>query len=420
MGQRTAATILHVDLDSFYAAVEQRTNPALRGKPVMVGGGVVLAATYEARRFGVRSGMPIGKAKRLCPEAIVVSGQFSDYGAASKEVFEVCRRFTPFIEQISIDEAFLDVGGARRLLGEPSEIARGIRKAVLDDTQLVVSIGVARTKFLAKVGSRVAKPDGLVVVEPADELRFLHALSVDYIWGVGPVMHDRLAEMGIHSIADLAAVPARTLAARLGGGVGHHLHALAWNRDPRGVITRRRAGSVGAQSTFGRDVRDPDIYRRVLQRLGDRVGSRLRAKDRAGRTVTLRVRFADFRTVTRSRTLSSPTNSTAALVRVALHLLSNAVADPTKEGLRLLGISVSNLAKAPPLQLELPLDGLEDDPLIRPGSQEDLTSRLLDGAVDDVRDRYGKELVGRASVMLSGRRDGLVPVAFSDLIATDE
>ena len=311
--------MLHADLDAFYASVEQLRRPELRGKPIAVGGGVVLAASYEARAFGVRSAMPLGRARRLCPNLIVVHGSYGEYAELSDQVFDICRRYMPLVEQISIDEAFLDVAGARRLFGAADDIAPRLRADVKRETGLIVSVGAARTKFLAKIASRVAKPDGLVIVPPDDELDFLHALPVGLIWGVGPVTERRLAELGVATVAELAAVGERALRARLGNAAGRYLHALAWNRDPRPVVTRRSARSVGAQSAFGRDRHDSELRRRVLARLADRVGSRLRKKGRAGRTIGVRVRFADLQAVTRATTLAAPVSSTEAIFQVAEH-----------------------------------------------------------------------------------------------------
>ena len=402
------ATILHVDLDAFYASVELLRDPSLRGKPMAVGGGVVLSATYEARRFGVRSGMRLKEARSLCPNLIVVRGAFSDYVRHSREVMAIFRRFTPAVEPISIDEAFLDVAGSVHLFGPPAAIGDHIRRAILHETGLPASVGVASTKFLAKVGSRVAKPDGMIVVRPGAEIAFLHPLDVDLLWGVGPVTGHRLARYGIRTVGDLAAVPAASLSTWLGKGMGAHLHALAWNRDPRPVRPGRRAGWVGAQSTFGRDVTDPEERRRVLLRLAERVGSRLRAKGRAGRTVTSRVRFADFETITRQMSLPGPTAATSSLFRVACRLTEQAVAHAGHgRGLRLLGISVSRLVRTPIQQMELPLEGGDlDDPVVRPGSPAALAHRALDAAADDARERFGRDAVHRAALldMHTGKR----------------
>jgi DNA polymerase-4 len=414
MGAIGSASILHVDLDAFYASVEQLRRPELRGKPVAVGGGVVLAASYEAREFGVRAAMPLGRARELCPRLIVVDGHYGDYADLSDRVFEICRRFTPLVEQISIDEAFLDVSGAGRLFGPSDQIASRVRTEVKADTGLVVSVGVARTKFLAKVASRVAKPDGRVVVEPARELEFLHALPVGHIWGVGPVTERKLAAMGIYTIGELAAREPRDLRARIGSGAGRHLHALAWNRDPRPVVTRRSARSVGAQSAFGRDRRDPEVRRRVLARLSDRVGSRLRKKGRAGRTIGVRVRFADLEAVTRATTLAAPVSSTDAIFQISEHLVDNAIGSAGHgREVNLLGVRITGLCVDRHVQLELPLSGFERIDSLRAGSAMGVSQDRLDSAVDDLRHRFGKESVGRASALLGrGRR---VPDEFGDL-----
>jgi DNA polymerase IV len=413
MGAYRGAGIMHVDLDAFYASVEQRDHPHLRGKPIAVGGGVVLAASYEARRFGVRSGMPGGQARKLCPGLINVRGHMDRYVEASREVFDVCRTFTPFVEPISIDEAFLDVTGAVPHFGPPVQIGTALRAAIRAATDLPASVGIATTKFFAKVLSRTAKPDGLVVVERSDEIEFLHMLDVAAIWGVGPVQQRRLAGYGIRTVGDLAAVPLPALEGMLGKGSARHLHALAWNRDPRRVSPGGRAGSVGGQSTFGRDSRDPGEHRKVLLRLAERVGRRLRAKGRTGRTVTLRVRFADFVTITRSRTLPATIDSTEALYRIACDLLDEVMASPVPEGrgLRLLGIAISQLDGEGPIQPELPLLFTDDDPsaLTRAGSGDDLARRRLDEAVDGLRNRYGKEAVRRAILLRDREHRFVIP-----------
>jgi DNA polymerase-4 len=404
-----AADILHVDLDAFYATVEGLKRPELRGTPFVVGGGVVLSASYEARAFGVTSGMSTGAARRLCPRLVVVSGGFSSYGEISDGVFEICRRFTPFVEQVSIDEAFLDVAGAHHLFGSSARISRDLREAVRRETGLTLSVGAARTKFLAKVASQVAKPDGVVVVQPAEELRFLHGLPTRYLWGVGPVTQDKLATMGLHTIGDVAATAPRVLAMRLGRGTGYHLHALAWNRDPRVLRLSHRAKSVGSQSAFARDERDPATHRRVLATIADRVGRRLRAKSRAGRTITLRIRFADFTAITRSATLRAPVSSSGALYAVACELLGKGMRESAGRGVGLLGISVSGLHVAPHVQLELPFPEPAAEDVTRAGSVRDGLRTALDRNVDELREKFGTGAVTPASVLLDPRRgrDGL-------------
>ncbi len=406
------ADILHVDLDAFYATVEGLRRPELQGTPFVVGGGVVLSASYEARAFGVRSGMPTGKARQLCPRLVVVSAGRSDpegfasYGEISDGVFEICRRFTPFVEQVSIDEAFLDVAGAHHLFGSTGVIAHDLRETVRGETGLVLSVGAARTKYLAKVASQVAKPDGVVVVEPDHELRFLHRLPVKYLWGAGPVMQAKLAEIGLHTIGELAASSVDSLEGRLGRGTARHLHALAWNRDPRVLQLNHRAKSVGSQSAFGGDVKDPAVHRRILANIADRVGARLRAKHRSGRTITLRVRFADFQSITRSTTLRAPVASSGALYSVACELLVRAMEVADGRGVGLLGISVSGIQVDPHLQLELPL-AFEDAAAAavqRAGSLRDLERTDLDSNIDEVRTKFGKDSIVNASVLLDPRR----------------
>jgi DNA polymerase IV len=403
-GAERTASILHADLDSFYASVALLSRPELRGKPVIVGSGVVLSATYEAKRCGVVSGSATPAALRLCPHAIVVDGDFREYSRLSDEVFAVMARFTPNVEPISIDEAFLDVAGVRRILGSPVEIATRLRAEVLAETGLVVSVGVARTKFLAKVASRASKPDGLLVVEPDEELDFLHPLPVEAVWGIGPATAEKLNLRGVRTVGELARVPDASLRAWLGPHGARQLRALAWNTDPRKVTPTRRARSVGAQSTFGRDVRDPETYRVVLGKLADRVATRLRAKDRAGRTITVRIRFADWTTITRARTLGAPTDATAAIFHVAEELLMTELerpedpGEPARPGLRLLGISLSQLGPPLPYQMELPL-GTGRGGWARPGSVVDSRARRLDQALDRARTRFGRHFVSTAAAM---------------------
>ena len=393
------ATILHADLDAFYASVALLERPGLVGKPVAVGGGVVLSCTYEARAFGVEGGMPVRRARELCPMLIVVSGEFAAYTRYSDEVFDVFRDFTPLVEPVSIDEAFIDVSGATHLFGSPATIAEALRERVRSETGLPLSVGVARTKHLAKVASRVAKPDGLIVVEADEELAFLHALSVDHLWGVGPVTVEKLAEKGIHTVGDLAATPYRTIAKWIGAGAGGHLHALAWNQDPRMVEMVHRARSVGAQSAFARDSHDRQRWRTVLMGLAHRVGSRLRAKGRAGRTITLRVRYGDYTSATRAHSMLTPTASTSVLHRAACNLLDRLMGGEER-GLSLLGISVAKLQPPAPLQLGLPMFPDDD----AGGSELELELQELDRRVDELRDRFGRESVGSAAVLLDPRR----------------
>jgi DNA polymerase-4 len=295
----TTATILHADLDAFYASVEQVLDPSLRGKPIAVGGGVVLAASYEAKAFGVRGGMPGRQARELCPQLTFVSGHFSHYQRLGDAAINLVNDFTPLVERISIDEAFADVTGCTHLFGPPAEIARAIRRRVQAELGLPISIGVARTKHLAKIASQVAKPNGLVVVDPDTELEFLHHLPVGLMWGVGPVTKARLAEIGVLTIGQLAKTRGWSLERLLGPAAGEKLAALAWNRDPREIHTHRRTRSAGAQSAIGRKPAEERVVRPILRHLADRIGTRLRAKSRLGRTVTVRVRFANMDSATR-------------------------------------------------------------------------------------------------------------------------
>lgn len=412
----TEATILHADLDAFYASVEQLLHPSLRGKPIAVGGGVVLAASYEAKAFGVRGGMPGRRARELCPQLIFVGGHFKDYQRLGDAAIKVLDDFTPLVERISIDEAFADVAGCTHLFGPPAEIAAAIRRRVRAELGLPISVGVARTKHLAKIASQVAKPDGLVVVDPAAELAFLHDLPVELMWGVGPVTTAKLAEMGVLTIGQLAKTPGRSLEQLLGPAAGEKLSALAWNRDPREIKTQHKARSAGAQSAMGRKPAQERFFRPALRHLADRVCSRLRAKSRPGRTVTVRVRFADLRSVTRSITLDAPISATAILAEIAEELVRAVLADhPREKTISLLAISVSHLETHDGLQLELPL-GLEDEKR-RPGTNQGTARWVADRAIDRIRDRFGWEAVGYGSVALEISRS--VPDEFRELAEKD-
>lgn len=405
-------TILHADLDAFYASVEQLLDPALRGKPIAVGGGVVLAASYEARAFGVRGGMPGRRARELCPGLIFVGGHFADYQRLGDAAIKVLDDFTPLVERISIDEAFADVAGCTHLFGPPAEIAATVRQRVRAELGLPISIGVARTKHLAKIASQVAKPDGLVVVDPDTELAFLHDLPAGLMWGVGPATRARLAEIGIETIGQLAKTHGGALRRLLGPAAGEKLASLAWNRDPRKLETHRRSHSAGAQSALGRRPAEARIFGPVLLHLADRVASRLRAKSRPGRTVTVRVRFADLRAVTRSLTLDQPISATAMLAEIAGELVRGVLAaNPREKTISLLAISVSQLEESAELQLELPL-GLADEKQ-RPGSRQGLARFGADRAIDKIRQRFGREAVGYGAVALEARRS--VPDAFREL-----
>ncbi len=398
MESRGTATILHLDLDAFYASVEQRDRPELRGRPVAVGGGVVLAASYEARRHGVRSGMGGRQARELCPGLIFVAGRMASYVEASDAVFDLCRRYTPLVEPISIDEAFLDVAGSERLFGPAAAMAAALRAQVKAEVGLIASVGAATTKFLAKVGSRVAKPDGLVVVDAGTEIDVLHHLGVEYLWGVGPVTQEKLAAYGIIGIGQLAELGPDRLAALLGPSWGRHLHALAWNRDPRGVVLHRRAKSLGSQSAIGGPVTEPERWRRSLLRLAERVGGRLRKSDLSAYSVTVRARFADYTTASRRRTFAAPVCATAALYKAAVELLDRLVAEDPRaaEGLTLVGITTSKLVAGAAVQMELPIGAGGDEQLT--GSELEVRGRALDAAVDELRQRMGRDAVRRASL----------------------
>jgi DNA polymerase-4 len=385
------ATILHADLDSFYASVEQRDEPRLRGRPVIVGAGVVLAASYEAKAFGVRTAMGGRAARRLCPHAVVVSPRMSAYSDASKAVYRVFEDTSPFVEGLSIDEAFLDVRGMRRLAGSPVEIAVRLRREVRRRVGLPITVGIARTKFLAKVASGVAKPDGLLFVPPERELSFLHALPVERLWGVGDVTAARLHELGIATVGQVAEMSEGALVSILGRATGRQLHALSHNRDPRRVMPRRRRRSIGAQCALGRRRRSSADVDAVLLGLVDRVTRRMRAAHRIGRTVTLRLRFDDFTRATRSFTLNEATAETQAIFDTARGLLAAEAKLIERRGLTLVGVAVSNLADDTPVQLPLPL--------------ERRCELELDVAIDEIRTRFGLDSIKRA--VLLGRESGL-------------
>ncbi len=403
-----SATILHADLDAFYASVEQRDDPRLRGRPVIVGGGVVLAASYEAKAFGVRTAMAAGQALRLCPRAVVVPPRIDAYVEASRATFAVFDDTTPLVEGLSIDEAFLDVGGLRRSTGPPEAIAAALRTAVRDRVGLAITVGVARTKFLAKVASAVAKPDGLLVVAPDAELDFLHPLAVERLWGVGRVTAEKLRSRGITTVGEVAALPEAVLVAMLGQASGRHLHALAQNRDPRPVQTGRRRRSIGAQHALGRSRaltgHAPEAVDAVLVGLVDRVTRRLRAAARAGRTVVLRLRFDDFSRVTRSHTLPRPTDRTAEILATARSLLGGTAPLIRARGLTLVGIAVANLDDDGARQLVLPLGGGH-----RAAGAAARGPEALDAALDAVRSRFGSTAVSRA-VLLGRGDDRTVPL----------
>jgi DNA polymerase IV len=375
-------SILHADLDSFYASVEQRDDPSLRGRPVIVGPGVVLAASYEAKACGVYSGMGASRARRLCPQAAVVPCRFEAYTEASKEVFRIFEDTAPTVEALSIDEAFLDVRGMEHFAGTPEEIAVRLRRRVREEVGLPITVGVAPTKFLAKVASAVGKPDGLLVVPRGGELEFLHPLPVERLWGVGEATAERLHDAGLRTVADVARVSERSLADLLGRAAGRHLHALARGRDPRRVEVRKRRRSIGAQHALGRRSRTPEAVDAALVGLVDRVTGRLRKAERVARTVVLRLRFDDFKRATRSHTLAEATDRTPAVLATARALLHAAAPIIEERGITLVGVALSNLEDAGSGQLAL----------------DDRTA-ALDSTLDDLRERFGTEAITRAVLL---------------------
>jgi DNA polymerase IV len=381
-------TILHADLDAFYASVEQRDDPALRGRPVIVGGGVVLAASYEAKRCGVRTAMGGARARALCPGATVVAPRMSAYSEASKAVFAVFERTSPLVEALSIDEAFLDVRGLERISGTPREIAIQLRRAVREEVGLAITVGLASTKFLAKVASGVAKPDGLLVVPVGSELSFLHPLPVERLWGVGKVTAARLHSEGLRTVAQVAALEQNQLMEMLGRAAGRQLHALAHNRDPRRVRARPRRRSIGAQRALGRRARAPGELDAALITLVERVARRLRAARRACRTVVLRLRFDDFTRATRSHTIAEATSRTATLLKVARGLLAASGALIARRGLTLIGVALTNLCDQSAIQLALPFD----------------RTAALDSTLDQLRERFGSGAIARGALV--GRDEG--------------
>jgi DNA polymerase-4 len=385
------ATILHADLDAFYASVEQRDNPRLRGRPVIVGAGVVLAASYEAKACGVRTAMGGRQARQLCPQAIVVEPRMSAYSAASKAVFEVFEDTTPLVEGLSIDEAFLDVGGLHKISGTPVEIAIRLRAAVRERVGLPITVGVARTKFLAKVASGVAKPDGLLVVPPDGELAFLHPLPVERLWGVGPVTAGKLRERGIRTVGKVAGLGEAALVSMLGIAAGRHLDALAHNRDPRPVQVGRRRRSIGSQHALGRSRHTAADLDAVAAGLVDRVTRRMRTARRVGRTVTLRLRFDDFSRATRSHTLVRATAHTQTILDTVRRLLVTSWPMIERRGITLVGVAVGNLEDSRYVQLALPFDA-------QSGNELDMT-------LDAVRERFGTAAVTRGNLL--GRDQGL-------------
>ncbi|WP_144877712.1 DNA polymerase IV [Microbacterium sp. 1.5R] len=380
---RDEATVLHADLDAFYASVEQRDSPGLRGRPVIVGGGVVLAASYEAKARGVRTAMGGRQARELCPDAVVVPPRMDVYSQASRDVFAIFRDTTPLVEGVSIDEAFLEVGGLRRLAGSPEQVAVRLRERVRDEVGLAISVGVARTKFLAKVASAVSKPDGLLVVEPEREHSFLLPLPVERLWGVGAATAQKLHGLGIHTVGELAELEEAAAERLLGKASGAHLHALARLRDPRPVDTARRRGSIGSQRALGTRPRSPEELDIIMTQIVDGLARRLRERDRVCRTVVLRLRFGDFAKATRSRSLRTSTGRTSVLLALARALLDAAQPEIAERGITLIGISLSQLGSADRAPAELPFD--------------DEGGERLDSVLDAVRERFGSTSLSRAT-----------------------
>ncbi len=390
----SGASIMHADLDSFYASVEQRDDPTLRGRPVIVGGGVVLAASYEAKAYGVHTAMGGRLALNLCPHAVVVPPRMQAYSRASEAVFAIFRDTTPLVEPISVDEAFLDVAGLRRTAGEPEAIGARLRRRVRAEVGLPITVGIARTKFLAKVASQEGKPDGLLAIQPSNELAFLHPLPVRRLWGIGVKTAEKLHSHGIDTVAQVAELPESVLASMAGGAMGRQLYCLSRNIDRRRVSTGVRQRSVGAQSALGggRRPRSTAEIDAVVVELVDRITRRMRSTQRTGRTVVLRMRFDDFDRATRSHTLPAATASTGAILAAARELVSGAAPLIAERGLTLVGFAVSNIDPTGGQQLELPFGG-QPDPA------------PLDAAVDRVRRRFGNSALTRG--VLVGREPGV-------------
>lgn len=392
------ATIMHADLDAFFASVEQRDNSVLRDRPMMVGTGVVLAASYQARAFGVATAMSIARARRLCPSAVVVPPRMDAYLEASRAVFDVFRHATPLVEGLSVDEAFLDVGGLRRLSGTPRQIATRLRQEVSDKVGLTITVGVARTKFLAKVASAAAKPDGLLVVPPEGEDAFLHPLAIERLWGVGPATATKLHARGITTVGDVASLPTDALVAMLGRAVGQSLAALAHNYDPRPVTNDRQRRSVGAQAALPASSWSTVTTEAVTLQLVDTVAARLRAAGVVGRTVTIRLRFRDFTRASRSHTLPVATAATTAILAAVRTLVAGATPTMEHRGLTLLGVTVGNLMEASPERHPSQLS-LESAAMSADGSGGDRDAAALDAALDQVRNRFGSGAITRATLL---------------------
>jgi DNA polymerase-4 len=398
-GDDTGCTVLHADMDAFFASVELRSRPDLKGQPMVVGGrsgrGVVLAATYEARKFGIHSAMPMGRARRLCPSLVIIPPEHSRYSEASRGVMEIFASITPLVEPLSLDEAFLDVSGAGRRLGSPREIAELLRARIADEQGLPCSVGVASTKFVAKLASSRAKPDGLLVVPHESVVQFLHPLPIGALWGVGEKTEDVLTRLGLRTIGDLAQTAESTLISAVGAAAGSHLHALAWGRDERNVTPNEPERSIGAEETFARDVDDVAVIRRELLRLSERCAARLRSSGQVGRTVSIKIRFADFTTITRSRTLREPTDVARVVYDTARGL--HEALDKDGALLRLVGVRIEGLAHALDTPHQLAMSGGEDE------------WRAAEKAVDQATARFGSGAVRPAVLVEPESRRGAIP-----------
>jgi DNA polymerase-4 len=427
VGASPTRWILHVDMDAFYASVEARDDPGLQGLPLIVGGtgrrGVVASCSYEARAYGVRSAMPTGQARRLCPNAVFVGGRFDRYIEASREMHAIFARFTPLVEGISLDEAFLDISGATRLFGPPDEIGQEIRRMVAGELGLSCSVGGATVKFLAKLASEAAKPrapkpgqrgrvegPGVVIVPPGGELRFLHPLPIEALWGVGPATAARLRGLGMATIGDLARVPVAALEGSVGRAAGHHLSQLARGLDDREVVPHRDPKSISHEETFSTDRLDVEGLRVEIMRMADSVATRMRKAGLVGRTLTMKIRYGDFTTITRSVTTSEPTDEAADISRLGCAILADT---ELGAGIRLLGVGMSNLsppADRRPEQMSLELtgapgppdteggDGADERPVAQPPSSRPSAT----SAVDAIRARYGTGAVGPAALLGAG------------------
>jgi DNA polymerase-4 len=384
--------IIHCDMDAFYASVAELDDPTLRGKPVVVGAGirgVVLSANYAARKYGIRAAMPVGRAKRMAPNAIFVSPDHQRYSEISEKVMQIFSSFTPFVEPLSLDEAFLDITGAQKLLGTPREIGQAIRKRVHEECGITCSVGIAPNKFIAKLASGHCKPNGLLEIKADRILIFLHPLPVSDLWGVGPKTAEQLQRLGLKTVSDLANMPLDTLKRALGDATGEHLYELSWGRDFRSVIPDEPDKSISAAETFSYDIEDPEIILREYLRLTEKASARLRDKELYAKTISIKVRFADFSTITRSKTLPLPISSTQEIYQVVKDLYQALKLDRAR--LRLVGVSLENLRESAPQQLML--------------GQRDKGWREAESAIDRATERFGEESVRPARLFRKGKSE---------------